>query len=175
MSLTILIVQITWSSTDHAIPGTYKSLICINCEGRTNPSPELQRVQLQALLYRALVLVPHQSLLKVQNLVLVLIEDTFCQNSHWCVFSSALLLLCVVCYEWGFFRLLLGFHKIWSLPFWTALWPHITLRSLDVRMTAIIPQAVDTNNRFGINGCHAISRWYQATLMSCGTATHLCK
>ena len=57
MSLTILIVQITWSSTDHAIPGTYKSLICINCEGRTNPSPELQRVQLQALLYRALVLV----------------------------------------------------------------------------------------------------------------------
>ena len=175
MSLTILIVQITWSSTDHAIPGTYKSLIFINCEGRTNPSPELQRVQLQALFYRALVLVPHQSLLKVQNLVLVLIEDTFCPNSHWCVFPLPCCFYCYVCYEWGFFRLLLEFRKIWSLLFWTALWPHITLRSLDVRTTAIVPQAVVTNNRLGINGCHAISRLYQATLMSCGTAKHLCK
>ena len=28
-----------------------------------------------------------------------------------------------------------------------ALWPHIALRSLDVRMTAIVPQAVATDNR----------------------------
>ena len=26
-------------------------------------------------------------------------------------------------------------------------WPHIALRSLDVRMTAIVPQAVVTGNR----------------------------
>ena len=37
-------------------------------------------------------------------------------------------------------------------------------------MTAIVPQAVVTDNRLGINGCHAISRLYQATLMSYGTA-----
>ena len=53
------------------------------------------------------------------------------------------------------------------------LWPHITLRSLDVRMTAIVPQAVVTDNHLGINSCHAISRLYQATLMSCGTAKHV--
>ena len=40
-------------------------------------------------------------------------------------------------------------------------------------MTAIVPQAVVTDNRLGINGCHAISRLYQATLMSCGTAKHV--
>ena len=56
----------------------------------------------------------------------------------------------------------------------SVLWPHIALRSLDVRMTAIVPQAVVTDNRLGINGCHAISRLYQATLMSCGTVKHVC-
>ena len=30
-----------------------------------------------------------------------------------------------------------------------------------------------TDNRLCINGCHAISRLYQATLMSCGTAKHV--
>ena len=30
------------------------------------------------------------------------------------------------------------------------------------RMTAIVPQAVLTENRLGINSCHAISRLYQA-------------
>ena len=54
-----------------------------------------------------------------------------------------------------------------------ALWPHIALRSLDVRMTAIVPQAVVTDYRLSINSCHAISRLYQATLMSCGTAKHV--
>ena len=54
-----------------------------------------------------------------------------------------------------------------------ALWPHITLRSLDVCMAAIVPQVVVTDNRLGINSCHAISRLYQATLMSCGTAKHV--
>ena len=42
-----------------------------------------------------------------------------------------------------------------------------------MRMTANVPQAVLTDNRFGINSCHAISRLYQATLMSCGTAKHV--
>ena len=54
-----------------------------------------------------------------------------------------------------------------------ALWPHIALRSLDVRMTAIVPQAVVTDNHLGINSCRAISRLYQAILMSCGTAKHV--
>ena len=40
-------------------------------------------------------------------------------------------------------------------------------------MTAIVPQAVVTDNRLGINGCHAISRLYQAALMGCGTAKHV--
>ena len=40
-------------------------------------------------------------------------------------------------------------------------------------MTAIIPQAVVTDNHLGINSCHTISRLYQATLMSCGTAKHV--
>ena len=30
-----------------------------------------------------------------------------------------------------------------------------------------------TDNRLGINSCHAISRLYQATLMICGTAKHV--
>ena len=47
------------------------------------------------------------------------------------------------------------------------------MHSLDVRMTAIVPQAVVTDNRLGIDSCHAISRLYQATLMSCGTAKHV--
>ena len=54
-----------------------------------------------------------------------------------------------------------------------ALWHNIALRSLDVRMTAIVPQAVVTDNHLGINSCHAISRLYQATLKSCGTAKHV--
>ena len=33
---------------------------------------------------------------------------------------------------------------------------YIALRSLDMRMTAIVPQAVVTDNRLGINSCHAI-------------------
>ena len=37
-------------------------------------------------------------------------------------------------------------------------------------MTAIAPQAVVTDNRLGINSCHAVSRLYQATLMSRETA-----
>ena len=41
-----------------------------------------------------------------------------------------------------------------------------------VRMTVIVPQAVVTDNRLGVNSYHAISRLYQATLMSCGTAKH---
>ena len=40
-------------------------------------------------------------------------------------------------------------------------------------MTAIVPQAVVTDYRLSINSCHAISRLYQATLMSCGTAKHV--
>ena len=40
-------------------------------------------------------------------------------------------------------------------------------------MTAIVPQAVVTDNRLGINSSHAVSRLYQATLMSCGTAEHV--
>ena len=40
-------------------------------------------------------------------------------------------------------------------------------------MTAIVPQAGFTDNHLGINSCHAISRLYQATLMSCGTAKHV--
>ena len=54
-----------------------------------------------------------------------------------------------------------------------ALWPHTGLRTLDVRMTAIVPQAVVTDNRLGMKGCHTVSRLYQATLMSCGTAKHV--
>ena len=54
-----------------------------------------------------------------------------------------------------------------------ALWTHIALRSLDVRMAAIVAQAVVTDNRLGINGWHVISRLYQATLMSRGTAKHV--
>ena len=50
---------------------------------------------------------------------------------------------------------------------------YIALRSLDMRMTAIVPQAVVTDNRLGINSCHAISRLYRATLMSCATAKHV--
>ena len=42
-----------------------------------------------------------------------------------------------------------------------------------VRMTAIVPQAVVTDNHLGVNSCHAISRLYQATLISCGTAKHV--
>ena len=38
---------------------------------------------------------------------------------------------------------------------------------------SVVPQAVVTDNRLGINGCHAISRLYQATLMSCGTVKHV--
>ena len=40
-----------------------------------------------------------------------------------------------------------------------ALCPHIALCSLDVRTTAVVPQEVVTDNRLGINSCHAISRW----------------
>ena len=50
---------------------------------------------------------------------------------------------------------------------------HIALRTQNVRMTAIVPQAIVTDSRLGINGCHAISRLYQATLMSCETAKHV--
>ena len=42
-----------------------------------------------------------------------------------------------------------------------------------MHMTAIAPRAVVTDNRLGINSCHAISRLYQATLISCGTAKHV--
>ena len=34
-------------------------------------------------------------------------------------------------------------------------------------------QAVVIDNRLGLNSCHAISRSYQVTLMSCGTAKHV--
>ena len=47
------------------------------------------------------------------------------------------------------------------------------VRTLDVRMTAIVPQAVVTDNHLGINSCRAISRLYQATLIRCGTAKHV--
>ena len=40
-------------------------------------------------------------------------------------------------------------------------------------MTAIVPQAVVTDNRLGIDSCHAISILYHGTLMSCGTEKHV--
>ena len=50
----------------------------------------------------------------------------------------------------------------------------MALRSVDVRMTAIVQQVVVTDNCLGINSCDALSRLDQATLMRGGTAKHVC-
>ena len=58
-----------------------------------------------------------------------------------------------------------------TLPLWC--FEHSFPISLYTLWTAIVPGAVVTDNCLRINSCHGISRLYQATLMSCGTAKHV--
>ena len=108
--------------------------------------------------------------LKIQSIIV---------TSAWILCFYLYLFVCLfVCFIVCLFVCCQDISKIDNRPrIWIYIYTiYIALRSLDMRMTAIVPQAVVTDNRLGINSCHAISRLYKATLMSCGTAKHfLCR